>query len=716
MKRFYTSVFVLSLSCSAWFFVTRASSPQAPAAAPPTKHWIAGGKTGGTYLKLAAAIAEAAGPALNLHACASDGSEENAGLLRNREVQYALLQTSTVHDQLRLSKGEQQTSTNMASQIKLITKLYSEKLHIFVRPHSYIASPADLKDRHVRVWLGPPGSGTAATAKEALKASGFDLPAEVAARPGQAPPPQAAEIPPTAHEPTFFTAEMSWKEAERQLLLEPAQSGIDAFFRVTSVPRNSNSAGLPNELSQPTAVKDCRERLHFETAPVQGRELQADSKLPPKPDFKTLFDGDARLVGLSSPVLDRISEDEVYVRTVIRGGSYGERQQGVLTIGTPALLATGDGTSKKEVEELLGAIASHQDKIEKKIGGVDLDLLNSQFSNKGVFRDSVHEGAKKHLLTQTLPVEVLILAGMALITVIWLAHRYQQRIRRMLAAQAYMILLAVILASVWLFCAGLRERIEGPFNSDFGTLWGSGRTMLLFIIGHQEAHRPLTRQGEIITWIALVSIAMIMGWLQSDVVKSWVRRGADRLADFIQRVSPKHTTQWLSSAALWIRRTLRRTARDQAKSSRPIVILNWDERGPGLLRELRAQKTTHEQEFIVIPSVAPDPPLEAMFPRVRTIVGDPGSIETLRKAEVPKAAAITILSSWHPADPQDRRRKLDPDVADAKTLLAIWKISSLCKESDRPSRPPIRAEILLEKNVAEVRKAGLDDGTEFISV
>ena len=71
-----------------------------------------------------------------------------------------------------------------------------------------------------------------------------------------------------------------------------------------------------------------------------------------------------------------------------------------------------------------------------------------------------------------------------------------------------------------------------------------------------------------------------------------------------------------------------------------------------------------------------------------------------------KAYSVTIFSSWQPSNPDDRRKLLDADLADTKTILAILQIRQLSRHRPNGQNTPITAEILSPKNRDEAKRAG----------
>src|SRR5262245_51437437 len=72
-------------------------------ASQPRHYYLATGSRAGTYVKLGTAIRDAvtAGKTgISLDVCATQGSSENLDLLKDRRVDFALVQMDTLHDVL----------------------------------------------------------------------------------------------------------------------------------------------------------------------------------------------------------------------------------------------------------------------------------------------------------------------------------------------------------------------------------------------------------------------------------------------------------------------------------------------------------------------------------------------------------------------------------------------------------------------------------------
>ena len=118
---------------------------------------IATSSKGGYYYSLCIAMQkEATSRGLAIHCQTSNGSQENIYQLDNNDADFALVQGDVAH---RAWRGEPPFEETHAG-IKLVTPLFTEKLHILVRPHQYMTSMNQFKGR--KIWLGGKNSGTRA--------------------------------------------------------------------------------------------------------------------------------------------------------------------------------------------------------------------------------------------------------------------------------------------------------------------------------------------------------------------------------------------------------------------------------------------------------------------------------------------------------------------------------------------------------------------------
>ena len=214
--------------------------------------YLATALKGGAYVLLGDAIEKIArdNPRTQLKVCLSEGSSENLKLLAHGTVQFALVQLDTLHYSIEAAHHKDDGDADDDSEhvsldaVRLVTFLYSEKLHVLVKPHLYLNSPADLNrnggrgrenavSRRSRVWLGPPGSGARQTASKVLQADG------VADEDIETIGPRRTDL--------------TWNKAANCLLAQGDQSLV-AYFRVTGVPKRSQPSRPAGEGRRPRST------------------------------------------------------------------------------------------------------------------------------------------------------------------------------------------------------------------------------------------------------------------------------------------------------------------------------------------------------------------------------------------------------------------------------------------------------------------------------
>jgi TRAP-type uncharacterized transport system substrate-binding protein len=144
---------------------------------PPIRAVMATGIRSGYYQKVCLAMREVGQKhGLDITCKTSNGSQANVYLLEKHSenpsddpsVEFALVQSDVAH---RAWKGELPFDEPHQKTIRLVAPLFTEKIHILVRPHQYLTSLAQLKNR--RIWLGAENSGSRLSATTVLQAAGF---------------------------------------------------------------------------------------------------------------------------------------------------------------------------------------------------------------------------------------------------------------------------------------------------------------------------------------------------------------------------------------------------------------------------------------------------------------------------------------------------------------------------------------------------------------
>jgi len=155
----------LGIAISMWLMPACIS---ARGASGTTKVSIATSGSGGYYYSLCKAMEKAGKDRdLAVDCRTSKGSQDNVYKLDNNEVDFALVQGDVAH---RAWRGEYPFEESHDG-IKLVTPLFTEKLHVLVRPHQYMTSMSQLKGK--RIWLGGKDSGSRLSAFTVMLAAGM---------------------------------------------------------------------------------------------------------------------------------------------------------------------------------------------------------------------------------------------------------------------------------------------------------------------------------------------------------------------------------------------------------------------------------------------------------------------------------------------------------------------------------------------------------------
>lgn len=124
------------------------------------------------------------------------------------------------------------------------------------------------------------------------------------------------------------------------------------------------------------------------------------------------------------------------------------------------------------------------------------------------------------------------------------------------------------------------------------------------------------------------------------------------------------------------------------------VIINWNDKGHGIIRELHSSDLERNPILVVTGQKDSPFPLEYEHEDVLHIGGTINET-LLKKAKVHRAHSITILANDSNA----------PDAADAETILIILAIRKICETEKK--QVPIIAEILEPQKVKLAEYAGI---------
>jgi TRAP transporter TAXI family solute receptor len=677
----------------------------------PTKLILFTGKHGFNYNIVGRAIAEAYNeqappPDKLIVACSSDGSLENVQKLSAHKATFALVQSDVAHAvwfSHPLLMGDDRCNPiptplqDDSEQLQLITPLYTEVLHVLVRPHLNVSSLADLKQR--RAWTGRRQSGTFFTAERVLSAAGVRM----------------CDIP----EAERYADDLNTSAGDA--LTQIRTMGLDAVFYTGAVPTH--------------VVQDAVER---------------------SPEI--------RLLPLEYDLVKRLTSDGSYVEILIRHTDYGQdfgNQRGTLTVGVQALLVTNNdfpAETKKLVDYLANAknrqivqsrvaklleeqkaqdhedefnnlqehpkefkrevllwydLSKDQQKLKEQILELDPKSKNSVvldpyqkslvfdywrthedevppinimgLTTPAPFRDHLQSDARKafqNLWWKSWILDVLVL-GVVFLVLFVLFCRNRKKLGPILVKSPGVTFAAIGIVLAWITGAAIMVHLEGDVNEDFSLF----RTALLNIPSYFMPVRgdtALTPNGQLtlrILWWVVVAL------------------GAGSLLPYIQSRLNVWVWQPLSG---WLEGNPW-TVRDRTK---PIVIINWDRRVMERITQQREVDHAPDRPAVIVAPSVPGPTLNTGSQSIRLVQGEGTDEDCLEKACVRKAFSVTIFSSWQPSNPGDRRKVLDADSADTKTILAILQIRQLSRHRPNGWKVPITAEILSPRNRDEAERAG----------
>ncbi len=309
------------------------------AACPHGTRILLTGRPDGYYYKVGKAIADVAqeqcknaptSPCLRICAKESEQTLDNIQELAERDddVAFAIVQGDVAHDAwygqpLPLENKGKPVSF---AEVRLVTPLYAEAVHILLRPHLNITTLAGLRGK--RVWLGPDGSSTEYTARRVLSSVGLDP------HPSRC---ESLDHPVSESDAQVVTCIKGIKDFSKAMPWLK-EGGLDALFKIGPVP----SSDIASVILPASAAPDGRSEFQI---------------LP--------FDYD---------LAHQYAQDGSYVERLIQKDAYGQRDA-TLSIGVPALLLTNLDKQDEDVAWLANLVREHRRDIEKKMD-VKLGLLD----------------------------------------------------------------------------------------------------------------------------------------------------------------------------------------------------------------------------------------------------------------------------------------------------------------------------------------------------
>ncbi len=155
-----------------------------------------------------------------------------------------------------------------------------------------------------------------------------------------------------------------------------------------------------------------------------------------------------------------------------------------------------------------------------------------------------------------------------------------------------------------------------------------------------------------------------------------------------------------SVASLLVERYLRRRDVSTFAMENHLVLCNWSPRGLAWIQQVHSSFIQDKRSIVIIHDETddielPDKQDDAAFNDVYIVKGDPTSEVVLRRAKVPTAHSVVILTD-------EREGK----HADGKSVLTCIAIRNICRGEAQPN---VSAECRNPNNRQHLRKAGADE-------
>ena len=609
---------------------------------------LATGPVDGAYESLGKILAkQAAESDMPLQVCNTKGSLENIQLLSSDQADLAIVQSDNMLDAWSHNEepiiGQIHSEPIDVQSISLVRWLYSEHFHVLVGPDTDIYSLPNIKGK--AVWLGPDGSGSRNLAIEILHAAGFtDL-----------------DIQDMDRNPEYSL---------QQALDGLAKGELSALLRTTSLPAGRTSMMLGNLVADSP------------TNAATGASLLEKCKNDwvKVPIAKALCTySELRILDLDTGLLSNLTQNPRFIQALIPRNLYPNQNYAVSTLAVRAMMVTTMSSHDARVESIY-ELLSNKAQIEKALG-TKLDLLNTKLEGPAAVRLVRHmhpEVREKLVVSQTVISLERVGILLASILLLWLFLRPDPRTNNY-GARTRVAACVVVLLTLWLGLGVLLYLTESPFNVQYDNPWEASWSVLRHYA--QGLQTPaMTAGGKQIAFLGLGAMLLFAGWMRAVLVDGSLNR-----------------------LGTWLGRRLTRTGIGVKRSQ--LVILNWTE---GKEKRLNLMNGRRSNPFSVL-VVTPIPPSETPScggASIEFLAGDPRSRETLEQAQIASAKSVTILASWQPSEPTDRRKRLDPDVADSFTIMAILEVRALCQGDDISSWVPITAELKSAKNTEAALHAG----------
>lgn len=367
-----------------------------------------------------------------------------------------------------------------------------------------------------------------------------------------------------------------------------------------------------------------------------------------------------------------------FVVTTIPSGTYAYQNEDITTVGVAALLMGRNDldnllvyTLTKSIFSNAPVIANYHKKgldinLKSAFKGVAIPIHNGAqqvYNEKGLYKKELY---RKIINNYILPTLLILLFVIAIIKFKEIKFFFKKKE----IARIFVILILIwISGSIVLYYS--EHRINENYSNLFLSFWSGLINWINF-----GAKEPYTFTGRTTAIIMTILGVGGIGWFTAQIASIFVHKKLIGGRRMIEKLKDHY------------------------------VIINWNDKGYGIIDQLHHPDLGKRKPILVVTELKESPvPLKYEYEDVFHINDSTINEALLKKANVHRAYSVIILAD-----------KLDnPDAVDAKTILIILAIRKICELEKK--QVPIIAEILEPQKVELAEYAGVlgDSCVEIVS-
>lgn len=379
-----------------------------------------------------------------------------------------------------------------------------------------------------------------------------------------------------------------------------------------------------------------------------------------------------------------------FVITTIPAGAYTHQDEDITTIGVPTLLVGRNDLDSQLVYTLTKSIFSNTSTIADYHNKGNDIKLSSVF--KGV-STPIHQGANKFYIENGLYRKEVykknlnyVLAALLIALLVITIMKFKQI--KIFFKKREFARVIVFLLSIWVFGSITLYYAEHKINENYSGLllsfWSGLITWINF--GSKE---PYTLIGRTTTTVMMILGVGGIAWLTGQI------------------------------ASFFVHKKLTGGRRMMSKLEGHYVIVNWNDKGCGIIDQLHSSDFKEKRPIVVVTDFEKSPvPLKHEHEDVFHISDSTINEDLLKKTNIHRAKSVIILAKkYEDVDGNPiRSGDLTKEASDAISLLTILTIRKLCAD-EKVKQVHIVAEILNPQKVKLADFAGMwgDGSVEIVS-